>query len=173
MARVAPPLPVSPKLFRHFAVITVVVTACVAMFADGEGREAIAAQVAERQKQNELLVAEAKTVGQRTIGLKKIKASKGAVALANASIDDFDTGGEFGAPMESAGGLSSYGDSMPSSPGPHGQIADSSPLSVLPPHARQTKRPTVAKPKRPSQEQLQQLMDASSRRSGASASSSD
>ena len=33
-------------MYRHFAIITVVATACLAMFADGESRETIGAEAA-------------------------------------------------------------------------------------------------------------------------------
>jgi hypothetical protein len=42
---VTPAIPVS--MYRHFAVVTLVITAGLAMFADGENREARAAQVAK------------------------------------------------------------------------------------------------------------------------------
>jgi hypothetical protein len=171
MTRVAPALPISPKLFRHFAAITVVVTVCVAIFADGEGRDALAAQIKDRQNQNELMIAEAKAVGERTVGLNKIKASKGVVALANAGIDSIDSSETFGAPMDTGAGSSSDSDDLSppaASRGPIAQLAAANPLSVVPPFARQlNKRPAAAQPQRPSQEQLQQLFDASRRRSGS------
>jgi len=43
MARAQAPT-LSPQMFRHFAVITVVITGLLAMFADGESREVIRAQ---------------------------------------------------------------------------------------------------------------------------------
>lgn len=172
MARVAPALPISPKLFRHFAVVTLVITCCIAMFADGEGREAMAAQIDERKKQNDLLVAQAKTVGQRSIGLGKIKTEKGVVALANANLNETESDSAFGAPMDTPGGSSSDIEEAPSSsspPGPLGrigQVTGANPVSVIPPHARQ-QAPRSAQPKRPSQAQLQNMIAASQRRSGA------
>lgn len=40
MSRIAPPLAIKPAMYRHFAVLTLVLTACIAMFADGENSEA-------------------------------------------------------------------------------------------------------------------------------------
>jgi hypothetical protein len=157
-------------MFRHFAAITVLITILVAVFADGEGREALAAQVAERQKQNALLVADAKTVGQRTIGLKKAKSGKAAVAYANATVDDSDSGGSYGAPMDSAGGSGSGSDSGSISVGPSrppGPLMGPGPNSAVPPHERK-KGPGKAQPPRPTQDQLNRLMEASRQRSGAS-----
>ena len=42
MRRVAPNLPVSPVMLRHFAVVTLVATAGLAMFASGENSSALA-----------------------------------------------------------------------------------------------------------------------------------
>lgn len=53
MAKPAPMIPVSPKLYRHFAMATVMITACLAVFADGEKRQEIEDMVASRQQQNE------------------------------------------------------------------------------------------------------------------------
>ncbi len=59
MARPEPVIPVSAKMYRHFAVITVSVTACLAMFADGENRQAIQGHLAQQQRNIELRKAEA------------------------------------------------------------------------------------------------------------------
>jgi hypothetical protein len=48
MARALPSV-VPPKMYRHFALVTVLLTLGVAMFADGENREAAAAQVEQRE----------------------------------------------------------------------------------------------------------------------------
>lgn len=45
---VTPAIP--PSMYRHFAVLTVVLTACLAMFAEGENREAQAAPAAQAAK---------------------------------------------------------------------------------------------------------------------------
>jgi hypothetical protein len=42
-------------MYQHFAVITVAITAILAVFADGEEKEAIEAQIAKRQAKNELM----------------------------------------------------------------------------------------------------------------------
>lgn len=45
MSRIARTSPVSANMYRHFAIITVVITACLALFVDGENRDAMAEQV--------------------------------------------------------------------------------------------------------------------------------
>lgn len=42
MSRIAKSQPVSASMYKHFAIVTVVATACLAMFASGESRESIA-----------------------------------------------------------------------------------------------------------------------------------
>ena len=49
MAHIAQTISVTPQMYRHFAVITVVATAMIAFFADGEQREAVADHIERRQ----------------------------------------------------------------------------------------------------------------------------
>ncbi|MDG2003349.1 MAG: hypothetical protein P8J20_08460 [Novosphingobium sp.] len=58
MPRVAPKSPVNPKVFRHFVVITVAITFLLAMFSDGENREAFEQQLAEKSEKKRLEQAE-------------------------------------------------------------------------------------------------------------------
>jgi len=58
MPRVAPKPPVQPKLFRHFAVLTLALAAVLALFATGERREALESQLAETSERNKLAAAE-------------------------------------------------------------------------------------------------------------------
>lgn len=62
MAARRPIIAVPKNLYKHFAVLTVVLTACVAMFAEGDSREQIAKQIAAHQeaKAQEMRVAERK-----------------------------------------------------------------------------------------------------------------
>jgi len=53
MAKIAKPR-VPAKMYRHFAFVTVGVTLLLAVFADGEGREAVVEHVQERERQAEL-----------------------------------------------------------------------------------------------------------------------
>lgn len=51
MRRAPPTLPVNPAMLRHFAVLTVVATVCLAMFASGENASALReAQAAKRAR---------------------------------------------------------------------------------------------------------------------------
>lgn len=164
MARAAPTLPISPRMFRHFAVITVAITGCVALFADGEGREAIASELAARQQKNQVLIAEAEKVGKRTVGFDRTSAGKGAVAAANDSVDWSDNGGDFGAPMEDPGGSSPGGDDGPASGGGGGMFGrfGPGPMSVMPPMARQQNAQGAA-----ARAQFEKMLRDSRQRTGA------
>lgn len=58
MARMQPTIPVSPKMYRHFAIITVALTACLAMFADGENRQTIEDHLSKKRQNQEMVEAE-------------------------------------------------------------------------------------------------------------------
>lgn len=63
MRRAAPTLPISPGMLRHFAVGTVIVTALVAVFADGESRDAAANAIKEREAKNQAMATNAAMFG--------------------------------------------------------------------------------------------------------------
>jgi hypothetical protein len=50
MAAAAPLIAVPRNLYKHFAVLTVAITVCVAVFADGENKQAIAEKIEQRQE---------------------------------------------------------------------------------------------------------------------------
>jgi hypothetical protein len=166
MARATPTLPISPRLFRHFAVITAAISACVAMFADGEGREAVANELAERQRKNELLIAEAAKVGTRSVGFDKAKAGRGAVAQANASVGEVDELGDFGAPMDVPAGSSDGGGGDTVAPSGPPRSVDirigAGPQSARPPIARQRTAPGAV-----GRAQFEKMLRESRKRSGA------
>lgn len=53
MAQIRKPA-ITPKVFRHFAAITIAITLTLGFFANGEGRQALADEVTERQHHAEL-----------------------------------------------------------------------------------------------------------------------
>lgn len=68
MRRAAPQLPISPKLLKHFAAATVVITLCVAMFANGDQAQ-LNAELHAREAKNDLLKAEAEKLGTRKVAM--------------------------------------------------------------------------------------------------------
>ena len=124
MRRAAPPLPISPKLLKHFAAVTLVLTASIAMFADGESREAITSQVDMRTARNQLLETEAEK-----LGTKKLKAHLTIKDNRRAYLPFADEGqtNEFGAEGGGAGGGSGSGARGPRRPGGPGGPAHMEP----------------------------------------------
>lgn len=53
MSRIVRTSPVSANMYRHFAIITVVITACLALFVDGENRDAMAERVAKAAQKSQ------------------------------------------------------------------------------------------------------------------------
>jgi hypothetical protein len=64
-------IPVPAKMVRHFAVVTLVITACIALFADGERREAIGAEIRADQQRQQMRALDAERTGPRKIGAEK------------------------------------------------------------------------------------------------------
>lgn len=60
-------LRVDAKMYRHFAVITLVVTACVGFFADTENRQAVASEMDRRDEQVALRKAEEEKSAERPV----------------------------------------------------------------------------------------------------------
>ncbi len=73
MSRPPPTLPISARLYRHFAILTGGITLCLAMFAQGEGHEALAGAISKREHRNTELTVEAATVGKRRVAMHDLK----------------------------------------------------------------------------------------------------
>lgn len=59
MSRVSSTLPIPPKMYRHFAVITLILTGCIALFADGESRQAMSDELESQRRQTAMAQASA------------------------------------------------------------------------------------------------------------------
>jgi hypothetical protein len=103
MARRAPQASLSPKLLKHFAVATAALTACLALFADGEGRNELGQGVAAREHEAAAAVAAAgeKVKPKFSLNSQIHDARRTYVPLAG---DDGDSGAAYGAPMDGGGG---------------------------------------------------------------------
>lgn len=98
MARRANPAALNAKMYRHFAVVTVCLTGALAILADGENREAVAEELARRDRQAELKRAEA-----AKFGAPKLVTSSDRRGGHAATFDYGGTASTFGAPMDTAG----------------------------------------------------------------------
>lgn len=67
MAKLSKP-PIPLKMYKHFAVVTLMLTAGIAMFADSGNREAMAAHIEERQREAELRAISAQRTGNASQG---------------------------------------------------------------------------------------------------------
>lgn len=65
-------IPVPAKMYRHFATITIAITACIALFADGERREAIGAEIRADQKRQEMRALDAQRNGPTKVGSNQL-----------------------------------------------------------------------------------------------------
>jgi len=96
------PSAIPSKMYRHFALVTVLLTTGVAMFAEGENREALAAQVEEHEEPDAIPHESAAKVPKATIARRTPQHHR-----FGQHIDGFDV--VFGAPMERAlGSLGTY-----------------------------------------------------------------
>lgn len=93
MARISKP-PVPLQMYKHFAVITVVLTATLALFADGENREALNEHLEERQREQELQAASQQITGPPRL----VRADTG---LQGSFGEESDS--SYGRPMDDAG----------------------------------------------------------------------
>lgn len=93
--------PISPKMFRHFAVVTIIVTLLLAVFADGENREALAEnvsdEIAARQEAARVEQAQVAKFG----APKLVSRAKPRNRVGYANGDGFDTA--YGTPSDSNG----------------------------------------------------------------------
>ncbi len=87
MRRVAPASALSPKVLRHFAVLTLFITGGLAMFANGENQSVVAEQIQKRQMQNEALRASSQRATQHTVVIDGLRVAPGT-RLAPADVGD-------------------------------------------------------------------------------------
>jgi len=93
MARRKQPQVSTARIYRHFAVVTLLLTGAVAVFADGENRQALAEEIAEREEQGRVARASAEMFGPPRL-VKKAPAGGGSFGSDR---------GEFGMPMDDGG----------------------------------------------------------------------
>lgn len=161
-------------MFRHFAAATIGITMCLAMFADGEGREAMTTAIAKRQQRNTTLIAEADALGKRHVAAHDLRLraeGRGYFQFAQEpeSVEPGPPGDSYSGPprgvpklaptpVSGPSGAPSLAE-MPSDPRRAG-------LPNAPPGPRALRQPI--KPRAPTAGELGKLIDASRSRSGVS-----
>ena len=174
MSRPPPTLPVSAKMYRHFATLTIAITLCLAMFAQGEGREALTGAIDKRQVRNRTLTAEAQMMGKRRLAAHELRlAPEGRAHFEFAQ----DPGEVAPAPIDDVSGSRSAADVTPGGPAmgtvpgtpPEAASYSGNPrLAGLPTGPGD---PRIArlrqKPRGPTASELGKLLEASRSRAGA------
>ncbi|MGH6785844.1 MAG: hypothetical protein ACREBO_03355 [Novosphingobium sp.] len=148
--------------------ITIAITGCVALFADGENREAIAAEVEARTDRNDLLTAEADKLGARKLKANGLKLREGERSYMAFAPDEPVSEANYGTPMDGSdvamgGGQRGVAVSL-NLPGEEpSETAMPSPPPGLPAGAKAAVRP---KPVQLDEEQRAAIAAASRARSG-------
>jgi len=95
MAQIRKPA-ITPKVYRHFAAITVAVTLTLGFFANGEGRQALADEVSQQQQKVELQREQVARFGQAKLIQRQPKRTRDWAAQGGG---DFDA--DYGSPSDS------------------------------------------------------------------------
>jgi hypothetical protein len=176
MRRPAPALPVSPQMLRHFAVVTLVITASVAMFANGEGQEAVMSGIETRIAENPMIAQSTKVVGAKRFETNKLRLRNEKRSYMAFAPDMPEATREFGTPMDLNGSIDADGSDESTStegweqPNRLASAEQGPPPPGTPNFTKlDPKRPRLSRPRpvRPNAEQLDRLMNASRQRSGA------
>lgn len=163
MKELLPTIPVPAKVVRHFAAITLAITACIALFADGERREAIGAEIKADRQLQELRTLDAERNGPRKIGGDKEFNRGNGFGFEN-SIESADSSVDPAASGEPSAGSRQFR--------PQGQDTSMMPPGYFDPAAGMPKAPQVA-PVRPKPDKkitpadIERLMRAGEERAGA------
>lgn len=166
---------IDPKMYRHFAVVTLIITACVGFFADTENREAVAGEMDRRDQQVELRKAEEAKQAREHSTFENRAASGPAMAD--------DVGGGYGAPMDNGGSRGMGSSVMPASYRPLAQAcgraaADRNALARMSQPQREaylakldemdcSRSASESQPHQPTQSEISALAAASAARSGS------
>lgn len=175
MRRAAPPSALSPAVLRHIAVLTLVITGGLAMFASGENQAYLAEQVRQRQMQTEALRAQRENASKRTVVVDGLRLAPGT-RLGNPDV------GETGPPVSNTVPMASvYTADLPPPAnvnvstvriGPDGLARDARGM-VIPLPAGQMRlrgKPGQGRPKDaqtpPSEQEVHAMIEASAQRAG-------
>lgn len=175
MSRVAQTLPITPKMYRHFAVVTVVLTAALALFADGERQEMLKGELAKHQtasgaaEQEDPRLAAARARNERAARKSK-RAMAGGEAGLDAGDGSFTPDADFSAPMSPTRPAAQ---GMPAFAGANGAQAfgPDYPMPGMSPEMRRKlsmqKRKQADAPPKLNQQQMDAMLEMSAARSGA------
>lgn len=155
-------IPVPGKMYRHFAMITIAITACIALFADGERREAIGAEIRDDQQRQELRALDAQRNGPTRIGSNpQVQRGNGFGEEGSGDGDEGST--DTDAPLETASVAAQFH--------PSGDVS-TKPPGYFDPAAGMPKGPQISpgvpkQPKKITPADMQKLISAGETRAGA------
>ncbi len=173
-------MPIPPALFRQFAIITLIITALLAMFATGESRDAIEDVVKEREAKSRLLHVEREKNGglAKSIAVRKpdeMQGSWGSAAGVSGSSSNVSSSGVMPPHMQ---GVPQGTGAGPMGPGPEEQMAEpGSPefyaeANMTPDqialNRERRRRNGNAQPRSMTPKQIEAMLEASRKRSGGS-----
>lgn len=173
MRRVAPTIPVSPDMLRHFAALTLVITAGLAMFASGEGQQVIAEQVQQRELRTQQVRMDRQEAQQQAVVVDGLRLAPGTrLGAADVDTPHFDTEGLSGPMQTSAYRAAAPAGAGPGASGPQGLVLDANGTVIPPPAGQMRQRPKPGQPqaarapRRLTQEDVDAIEAASAARAG-------
>lgn len=169
MLRSIQSVPISPKLLKHFAGITVALTLLIALFAGGENAQ-LAEELAAREQQNQLARTDAEVNGPKRLIEPPEPRSAGGWGSAGPDDAEYSGGSTepnalFGAQRGAARGRPAL---IASPPGPIGVSNRDRLRGSAPDGPDEQSDANDPEPYRPTVEQSNQLLEASIARSGGS-----
>lgn len=169
MRRAAPTGPLSPKLLKHFAAVTVGLTALLAVFASGEDWGAHA-QIGAVEAKNNLLTTEAERLGARRVAAR-INIREGARRPEFGDETGYDFGERGGdsapptKPQQPAQSVANFGAAPTGLAGPSGGIKVINGVPSMA-NAAQLKIAKTRGQSVPTAQEMEQITASSARRSG-------
>ena len=167
MALSASSAPLPRKMFQHFAVITVVITTGIAVFADGQGDNVFGKAVAAREAQAQSALAQAAPKRAKPVSLLDGKIHDSRTSRLPPGFEGESSDSGYGQPMDPASGIGGGGSSAGyTRPAPRfPSTAQAVPTGAAKPsEAPDPRAPAARKP--PSRQERAQLEAASLARSG-------
>jgi hypothetical protein len=177
MRRASSKQPVPIQVYRHFAVITLVVTSLLAIFSSGERSEAIAEQVKSHQQKQAMRQAQANKQGGKPLGTSNFNAGKGR-SIDNSTPDPVqnepdrptsdDMGWSGGQPPPQAF-VAPSGQEGPALPVPNSDSLNLAPADLAPGNlaASGAAKPGTKAPRKLTRKEIEKILAATRGRSGS------
>lgn len=175
MSRIAQTLPITPKMYRHFAAITVILTAALALFADDERQDMLKGELAKHQTASGNSSDDPRFAAARASNERAARKSKRATAGGEAGIDSgdgsFTPDADFSPPLPPQSGRAAMSQ-WALAEDPYGLNPEGDPTANMTPEMRRRmgtkKRKQAEAPPKLTQSQMNAMLERSAARSGVS-----